>query len=33
MTLTTFCLTVLACFIGCLAAGMAFQFILPFDYE
>lgn len=32
MTLTTFCLTVLACFIGCLAAGIAFQF-LPFDDE
>ena len=32
MTLTTFCLTVFACFIGCLAAGIAFQF-LPFDDE
>ena len=32
MTLTTFALTVLACFIGCLAAGIAFQF-LPFDEE
>lgn len=32
MTLTAFGLTVLACFIGCLAAGIAFQF-LPFDEE
>lgn len=32
MTLTTFCLTVFACFLGCLAAGIAFQF-LPFDDE
>ena len=32
MTPTAFALTVIACFIGCLAAGIAFQF-LPFDYE
>ena len=32
MTLTNFCLTVLACFLGCLAAGIAFQF-LPYDDE
>ena len=32
MTPTAFLLTVFACFLGCLAAGMAFQF-LPFDEE
>lgn len=32
MTLTAFCLTVFACFLGCLAAGMVCM-LLPDDDE